>query len=452
MKKSINLQKYKNVRVISDKLLVLYEKNYENPILVKRDSFEELYPELNFYGIITQDNSGSVYHTNLKKRNVALIEKKIENQSGIRITKNNQICYNFNYEIIRTPIDLTTGKFIYENAWYQFWDYSVNLDKVIFVRGGDSFNYQILNKEDGKPLFPGLYLEKYEPCPSYQNRTYKITRLDGMVSLLDTYTGKLVFGNVWFKDCCFINKVSYLLTYQDGTKRISQVYSGYRFQTDRLDVCEILSENFIKIRKVGDKLSTIINTQDFTPIFDNVYFYDWIDFNPYVFLVTREDGMATVIKKSDGQFVYGDNTWYNNWKLFHKYYKKIKVAREDGLFTLIDKETGKIIKEDLWYKDYDLFIDNKIIATNFDNLSTLIDEETLEVVYNNLLFKEIYDFSDKYFLIIDKKGSKNLIKKSDGSLVFDFYISPYDSEIIFLNDNSFLIKDGYTLKIINTIS
>ena len=452
MTKAINLEKYENVKVISDKLLVLYEKKFENPILVKRNSMEELYPELNFYGIITHDNPKSIYHTHLKKDNIALIEKKIENKSGIRLTENDQICHNFCYEIIRTPIDLTTGKFIYENAWYQFWDYSVNLDKVIFVRGGDSFKYQILSKEDGKPLFPGLYLKKYEPYPSYQNRIYKIARSDGMVSLLDTYTGKLVFDNIWFKDCCFINKVSYLLTYQDDTKRISQIFSRYRFQTDKLDECEILNENYIKVRKVGDKLSTIINTQDYTPIYDNIYFYDWIDFNPNEFLVTREDGMATVIKKSDGKFIYGDNTWFKDWKLFHNYYKKIKVAREDGLFTLINKDTGKIIKDNLWYKDYDLFIDNTIIVTNLDNLSTLIYEETLEVVYNNLLFKEIYDFSDKYYLIIDKKGSKNLIKKSDGSLVFNFYISPYDSEIISLNDNNFLIKDGDKLKIIETLS
>ena len=130
----------------------------------------------------------------------------------------------------------------------------------------------------------------------------------------------------------------------------------------------------------------------------------------------------------------------------------IKVTREDGLSSLLDKRTKKLSKENVWYKDFRLFVDNTIIATNTDNLSTLIDGDTLEVIYPNLLFKEIHEFSDKYYLIIDKTGYKNLIRKSDGAHVFDFYISPNKSKIIFLNENEFMIKEGDKLRIINTKS
>ena len=301
-------------------------------------------------------------------------------------------------------------------------------------------------------MFPGLSFKYYEPCPKSQNRTYKLTRSDGMVTLFDTYTGKLVFGTTWFKACDYINKFSYVLTYEDNLKRIVQVYGDYKFHTDFLDECEKLNENTFKIRKFGEKYSTIINTEDFTQIFTNIYYYDWIDWSFSEYLVTREDGMKNVISKSDGKFVYDETTWFRKWKLLDKYYDKVQVTREDGLSSLLDKRTKKLSKENVWYKDFRLFVDNTIIATNTDNLSTLIDGDTLEVIYPNLLFKEIHEFSDKYYLIIDKTGYKNLIRKSDGALVFDFYISPNKSKIIFLNENEFMIKEGDKLRIINTKS
>ena len=452
MKNCIKLEDYTNVKILSDNLLVLYKNNHKRSVLVKRDSLEAIYPNLNIYGLITSENSDSIYHTYLTKENIALIEKKVENPTGIRINGNNKLCYNYCYEIMRTPIDLSTGKMLYENAWYQFWDYSQNFDNIIFVRGGDIFGYQILNKKDGTPLFPGLSFKYYEPCPKSQNRTYKLTRSDGMVTLFDTYTGKLVFGTTWFKACDYINKFSYVLTYEDNLKRIVQVYGDYKFHTDFLDECEKLNENTFKIRKFGEKYSTIINTEDFTQIFTNIYYYDWIDWSFSEYLVTREDGMKNVISKSDGKFVYDETTWFRKWKLLDKYYDKVQVTREDGLSSLLDKRTKKLSKDDVWYKDFRLFVDNTIIATNTDNLSTLIDGDTLEVIYPNLLFKEIHEFSDKYYLIIDKTGYKNLIRKSDGALVFDFYISPNKSKIIFLNENEFMIKEGDKLRIINTKS
>lgn len=452
MKNCIKLEDYTNVKILSDNLLVLYKNNHKRSVLVKRDSLEAIYPNLNIYGLITSENSDSIYHAYLTKENIALIEKKVENPTGIRINENNKLCYNYCYEIMRTPIDLSTGKMLYENAWYQFWDYSQNFDNIIFVRGGDIFGYQILNKKDGTPLFPGLSFKYYEPCPKFQNRTYKLTRSDGMVTLFDTYKGKLVFGNTWFKSCEFISRFSYVLTYEDGLKRIVQVYGDYKFQTDFLDICKKLNDHTLKIRKFGEKYLTIINTEDFTQIFTNIYFYDWTDWSFSEYLVTREDGMQSIISKGDGRYIYDENTWFKKWKLLSKYYDKIQVTREDGLSSLLDKSTKKLSKENVWYKDFRLFVDNTIIATNIDNLSTLIDGDTLEVIYPNLLFKEIHEFSDKYYLIIDKTGYKNLIRKSDGALVFDFYISPNKSKIIFLNENEFMIKEGDKLRIINTKS
>ena len=113
---------------------------------------------------------------------------------------------------------------------------------------------------------------------------------------------------------------------------------------------------------------------------------------------SAEDGMKNVISKSDGKFVYDETTWFRKWKLLDKYYDKVQVTREDGLSSLLDKRTKKLSKENVWYKDFRLFVDNTIIATNTDNLSTLIDGDTLEVIYPNLLFKEIHEFSDKYYL------------------------------------------------------
>ena len=445
MSKTIDLKKYSDVKILSDNLLVLYEENYQNLTIVKKENLESIYPDQTFCGIITIDDSDTKYYSYLKKENLALVEKKVENPSGIRITENNQIRYNNCYEIMRSPIDLSTGKFIYPGIWYQFWDYSTNFDKCIFVRGGDSFGYQILNKKDGKPLLPGK-ITFYEPCPKFQTRTYKITRSDGMVALFDTYYAKLVFGNKWLKDCTFLSKFSYILTYEDGLKQIAQVYGDYKFQTDLFDICEQLNEYLLKVRISGENLCTIIKTEDFSPLYNNLCFKNWKDWSNTEFLVTREDGLSTLISKCDGKFVFNENAWFKKWKMFFWDYGKIQVTREDGLSTLFDRYTGTIINQNLWYKNFEWFINETLIATQKNGLSTLIDNNTFEVIYKTLLFKKISKFSSNYYLIIDKNDSKNLIKISDGTPIFDFYISPEDSVIIELNEKYFLIKDGNILK------
>ena len=50
-----------------------------------------------------------------------------------------------------------------------------------------------------------------------------------------------------------ISRFSYVLTYEDGLKRIVQVYGDYKFQTDFLDICKKLNDHTLKIRKFGEK-------------------------------------------------------------------------------------------------------------------------------------------------------------------------------------------------------
>ena len=77
MKNCIKLEDYTNVKILSDNLLVLYKNNHKRSVLVKRDSLEAIYPNLNIYGLITSENSDSIYHAYLTKENIALIEKKV---------------------------------------------------------------------------------------------------------------------------------------------------------------------------------------------------------------------------------------------------------------------------------------------------------------------------------------------------------------------------------------
>lgn len=112
---------------------------------------------------------------------------------------------------------------LYNDVWYEYWDYNISSQKIIFVRSGDHDNYYlILNKKDGSLLNGVPRIKNYYPFPKGQNRIYKLQRSDDKYMLFDIYTGEFLVNRMNFEEIEFFLN-NFVFTFKNGKKRIASI-------------------------------------------------------------------------------------------------------------------------------------------------------------------------------------------------------------------------------------
>ncbi len=493
------------IEELGTNLLLLKNCDYDYYV-ARKDTLELLYTDLNICDIISKsydvdadlEYSYSVdfktyvtLYKYLKNNNIALIGKVAKSNYFKNITKDNTLNSLCN-RVLYTPINLKDGSFLYENAWYEYWDYSRDTKNVIFVRSGEHKGYYlILNKKDGSIIDDKCYIKKYYPLPENQDRIYKLILDDDTVMLFDVYTGKYITDIFNLSDVTYLFNY-YIFTFTDGLKRIATINSdlSIKLELDYLLDCTEFDGNFL-ITQFPSKLLTVISRKTLKPLYEDKKFLEWIWFSENYYLVKNLDHLYTLINKKDGSYVY-ENVWFLKWEkfwedtddnyyivtredglksLFNKktgklqypkaWYKEWKVldekyyivySNEFPLSTLFDKKTGKIIQENVWHKDWFTFDDDKYLVrdtyTDYPYIYSIISKDTFTEINPNLRFNAIKKcpISDDYYItqkFIDYKNSGDcdykLIKKSDLSIILESGISFRSRFIPISNDKMFII-------------
>lgn len=146
-------------------------------------------------------------------------------------------------------------------------------------------------------------------------------------------------------------------------------------------------------------------------MYNNLWFSDWEDFDENCYLV-REGIKSTLIRKENGEFFLKPLFWSYDWKIFDK------NLYETTLF-------------------------------NFIKYSVLIRKDTKKPLLDDTLFEKYINFNDEFLLGFRlEDGLTTLIKKSDGSLVFEDLWLKKDC-FIKLTDKTYGVVNNNSLDIYN---
>ena len=196
---------------------------------------------------------------------------------------------------------------------------------------------------------------------------------------------------------------------------------------------EKFDNNYLKVYR-SDGLCTLLDAKTLNYAFGDKWFKDISDFFDDYYIVTRENGLKNLIKKSDGKFV-NDTLWYDRWAI-----ERFPSNCEDYLFIVFDKTKCTPLRKDLTFVCKDKWaslwswFDGNLLMKRDDNLSTIVSIKDGSYMYDNKWFLTWQNFNSDYYLVKTRKGKKTLISKRDGSLAFKnlFAYEIYNFEDTFL--------------------
>lgn len=368
----------------------------------------------------------------------------INDVTKVETFANDRLIKVYNSKGLFTLIHSSDGSLLFDDkTWFKEYKKYKNMDDFIFFK---------LTREDG--LFTlitqygsficdkSFWFKNIEEFGSY----YKITRNDNLFNLIycDRHKYVLAYEDFWFKYEKMIEWPIYKLIRQDGLFTLFSLKNNHycydNFKNILLKDCNTFDydNNLYKIIR-RDGLSTLIYKSNGSFVYNNLWFKDWIDFNSKYYRVIRKDGLSTLIYKYISSFVY-DNLWFKDWIDFdHSHYK---IVRENGLSTLIYKADGSFVYNNLWFKDWKIFSYDNYEVIREDGLSTLINnKKDGSYPFDNIWVKSWQNFNNNYYKVINENNLSNLINKNDGSWLIDVWIPENDISILPYNYFS-IIKHG----------
>ena len=263
------------------------------------------------------------------------------------------------------------------------------------------------------------------------------------------------------------------------------------------DLKHLYHNFYIAYTDITNTRFVILNISSLSLVYDeNLYFKNIEIFSerlyPYIHiaLLTRIDGLITIVNKDDLSFVHKD-TWFSSIDILDEV-SYIAKRSTDGLCTIIDRKTGKYRYKDFWYENISKFYLNKLVENylffvknahqnwtlakkcdgtlinknawytnwySFDidtykveinGLCTLISKKTLEPVIKDILVKSISKCKtcDLYYIVTLQDETENLVKKADGTLFFDFTLD-YNDEIIPSSNGNVILKTSNSVILYN---
>lgn len=336
--------------------------------------------------------------------------------------------------------------------------------EVFFKLVNENGEFLIASKKDGMLLHEDhIYFSKIEYYKELNNRQIYI------VYVYDKELGYEKFKfmnedgsfihNIWFTDLKHLYH-NFYIAYTDITNTrfvilnissLSLVYDENLYFKN----IEIFSERlnpYIHIALLTriDGLITIVNEDDMSFVHKDTWFssIDILDKDLYI-AKRSTDGLCTIIDRNSGEYRYMD-FWYEG---ISKFYLNqlvddlffVKNAHQN--WTLAKKCDGTLINKNAWYTNwYSFDIDTYKVEIN--GLYTLISKKTLEPVIKDILVKSISKCKscNIYYKVTLQDETENLVKKSDGTLFFDFALD-YNDEIIPSSNGNVILKtsNGVTL-------
>lgn len=95
---------------------------------------------------------------------------------------------------LRTLIYIDTKTFVYDNKWFKNWEhFSKNFYKVTRSDGMCT----LIRKEDASFVFPNIWFKK---CEIFNEELYKVTRSDGMYTFIRYEDNSYLLPDRWFSD------------------------------------------------------------------------------------------------------------------------------------------------------------------------------------------------------------------------------------------------------------
>lgn len=265
--------------------------------------------------------------------------------------------------------------------------------------------------------------------------------------------------NIWFTDLKHLYH-NFYIAYTDITNTrfvilnissLSLVYDESLYFKN----IEIFSERLYPYIHIAlltriDGLITIVNKDDLSFVHKDTWFSSIDILDDVSYIAKRStDGLCTIIDRNSGEYRYMD-FWYEGISKFHLnrlvddlFFVKNKYQK----WTLAKKCDGTLINQNAWYTNwYSFDIDTYKVEIN--GLYTLISKKTLEPVIKDILLKSISKCKscNIYYKVTLQDETENLVKKSDGTLFFDFALD-YNDEIIPSSNGNVILKtsNGVTL-------
>jgi len=177
-------------------------------------------------------------------------------------------------------------------------------------------------------------------------------------------------------------------------------------------------DKYLKVYR-SDGLCTFLDTKTLNYAFGDKWFKDISDFFDDYYIVTRENGLKNLIKKSDGEFV-NEDLWYDRWAI-----ERFPSNCEDYLFIVYNKTKCTPLRKDLTFVCKDKWaslwswFDGNLLMKRDDNLSTIVSIKDGSYMYDNVWFASWENFSSNHYLVETSKGLKTLISKKYGSLAYN---------------------------------
>lgn len=262
--------------------------------------------------------------------------------------------------------------------------------------------------------------------------------------------------NIWFTDLKYLYRAFYI-AYTDITRtsfvildssNLSLVYDenlyfkNIEFFSKRLNP----HIHIVLLTRI-DGLITIVNEDDMSFVHKDTWFssIDILDKDLYI-AKRSTDGLCTIIDRKTGKYRYKD-FWYENIAAFHLNEDLFFVKNNHINYSLVKKSDGKLINKKAWYTNWYVF-DKDTYEVEINGLYTLISKKTLEPIIKDILVKSVSKCKTcaLYYKVTLQDETENLVKKSDGTLFFDFALD-YNDEIIPSSNGNVILKtsNGVTL-------